>query len=121
MRPDTRLDLIDAADVGRFAAEVFMDPTRFQGRDIDLAAEALTMTEIADIIAQAAGKPVMVLHATAEEGVARGYSAGLMLSDQWCNVEGYKVDLAKAHSHGITLTSFADFARRHVRSFLTGG
>jgi len=44
-----------------------------------------------------------------------------MLSDQWCNVEGYKVDLAKAHSHGITLTSFADFARRHVRSFLTGG
>jgi len=121
MRPDTRLDLIDAADVGRFAAEAFMDPSRFQGQDIDLAAEALTMTEIADIIAQAAGKPVTVLHATAEEGVARGYSAGLMLSDQWCNVEGYKVDLAKAHSHGITLTSFADFARRHVRSFLTGG
>ena len=120
MASDTRLDLIAAADIGLFAATAFLDPTRFHGQDIDLAAEALTMGEIAQTIGQASGKPVQVRHVTAAEGERQGYSAGLMRSEQWCNVEGYKVDLAKARGHGLALTSFAAFARRHARAFLIG-
>lgn len=121
LHPETRLDLIDAADVGQFAAEAFLDPARFHGKDIDLAAEALTMGEIAETIAKAAGKRVTVVHAATEEGIKHGYSPGLMQSEQWCNVEGYKVDLAQARSHGIALASFAEFARRHARAFMIGG
>lgn len=121
MRPDTTLDLIDAADIGSFAAEAFIDPARFDGQDIDLAAEALTPAEIAATIAQATGKPVTAVHATPEEGAARGYSAGLMRSEEWNNVEGYKVDVARAKSHGIALTAFAEFARRHAGDFRIGG
>ncbi|MET0698071.1 MAG: hypothetical protein ABWY93_00270 [Mycobacterium sp.] len=46
-KPETRLDLIAAADVGRAAADAFECPERFHRQEIDLAAESLTMSEIA--------------------------------------------------------------------------
>jgi uncharacterized protein YbjT (DUF2867 family) len=117
---DTKLDMIDPADLGRFAAAAFANPDHFHGQEIDLAAEALTPVEIAEIISQATGKTVPVVHVTAEEAKAQGVPPGVVQSEEWDNVEGYKVDLDKAGSYGIKLTTFAVFARKHASEFSIG-
>lgn len=117
MSADTRLDLIAAADIGRFAAAAFADPARFNGQEIDLAAESLTMAEVAAVIADVTGRPVRSSSLSGKEAVAAGNHAGLVESQKWASVEGYKVDLAKARSHGIKLESFADWAKRHDKAF----
>jgi uncharacterized protein YbjT (DUF2867 family) len=111
---DTRLDLIAAADVGRFAAAAFADPGRFHGQDIDLAADALTMAEVAEYIAAAAKVPVTAKALSAADAIAAGVFPGVVQSQEWANVEGYKVDLDVAGSHGITLERFANWAQRHA-------
>jgi uncharacterized protein YbjT (DUF2867 family) len=120
MAPETRLDLIDSADIGRFAAAAFADPARFSGQDIDLAAEALTMTEIAATISEVTGRKVEVDHLSPEEAIARGNHPGFVTTEAWLNVEGYKVDLEKARSRGFELTSFAAWAERHAGDFVIG-
>ncbi|WP_294358399.1 NmrA/HSCARG family protein [uncultured Sphingomonas sp.] len=112
MKPDTRLDLIAAADIGRFAAAALADPARFDGREIDLAAESLTMTQVAEVLSAVSGKPVVARSMKGADARAAGVMPGLVESQQWANVEGYKVDLDRANGHGITLERFADWAAR---------
>ncbi|MDO7834410.1 NmrA family NAD(P)-binding protein [Sphingobium sp. HBC34] len=117
MAKGARLDLIAASDVGRFAAAAFADPDRFNGQDITLAAEALDMDAVAAIIAEVTGKAVVARHMTTEEAVSAGNHPGLVSSQEWASIEGYKVDLARAHAFGIPLERFADWARRHSEDF----
>lgn len=113
LKPDTRLDLIAAADVGRFAAASFAAPERFDGREIDLAAESLTMTQVAAALAAAATRPVTARSLSGAQARAAGCHAGLVESQQWANVEGYRVDLAAAQAHGLALEAFAPWALRN--------
>jgi uncharacterized protein YbjT (DUF2867 family) len=112
MAPDRPLHWIAAADVGRFAAAAFADPARFDRQEIDLAAEALTMGEVAAIVSATTGKPVAARHFSAAEAIALGNAPGLTESQEWANVEGYAVDTDKAAGHGIALEHLADFTRR---------
>lgn len=112
------LDLISAADVGRFAAAAFMDPSRFDRQEIDLAAEALDMDSLAAVIADATGKPVQARYLTEVEAIDTGHHAGLVSSQQWASIEGYKVDLARAASFGIRLETFAAWAQQHRDDFV---
>lgn len=120
MRPETRLDLIAAADIGRFAAAAFLDPARFDRQEIDLAAESLTMDEVAQTISEATGRPVVARSLSGKEAIALGNAPGLTESQIWASIEGYRVDLAKANAHGIMLTGFGKWARDH-RDRLTIG
>lgn len=121
MTKGSRMDLIAASDVGRFAAAVFADPDRSNGQDIDLATESLDMDTVAATISEVTGKSVVARHMTPEEAVAAGSHAGLVSSQEWASVEGYKVDIARAGSRagsfGIALESFADWAQRHRDDF----
>jgi len=103
---ETRLDWIAADDVGAFAAAAFGNPDRFNGRSIDLAAEALTMEEVAAKIAAGTGKPVIAVSLSESDAVASGINPAVASSQAWNNVEGYKVDLAATHAWGVPLTSF---------------
>lgn len=118
MAPDARLDVLTAADVGRFAAAAFADPGRFSGQEIDLAAAKLTMTEVAALISQATGRTVTARSMAPEELVAKGYAPGLVDSQVWATLEGYKVDLDRAASFGITLETPSEWATRSRDRFV---
>lgn len=119
--PHVRLDLIAASDVGRFAAAAFEDPARFDGQQIALAAEALTMAEVAHGIGAATGRVVAAHSMSAEDAVVAGNSPALTDSQLWANIEGYRVDIARSKSFGIKLESFEDWALRHRAEFTLGG
>lgn len=50
--------LVDAADIGRFAARAFADPERYAGVTVELAAERLTLEELAAVFADVTGRDV---------------------------------------------------------------
>ena len=120
MAVDTHLDLIAAADVGRFAAAAFNDPLRFDRMEIDLASESLTMDEAAAVISAVTGKTVAARSVSAKESQELGNMPGLSESQVWASIEGYKVDLAASNGRGIKLENFADWARRHAERFVIG-
>ncbi len=114
MDEQTRLDLIAAQDVGRFAAAAFADPARFHQQEIALAAESLTMAEVAQVVARISGKRVSAHFLSEPEMLATGANPGLVSSQRWANVEGYAVDIPAAASWGLRLTTLEDWLKAHA-------
>lgn len=117
MAPDARLDVIAASDVGRMAAAAFADPARFDRQEIDLAVARLTMAEMAKAISTVTGKTVVAETLSPDHLVAKGYYAGLVDSQVWATLEGYRVDLGHAASFGVPLESPADWISRNRARF----
>jgi uncharacterized protein YbjT (DUF2867 family) len=109
----TRMQLIAADDIGAFAAAAFADPARFASRNIDLAAQALTMGEIAAVLTKAAGRAITAMALTPAEAIARGLHPGWVRSQEWTNEVGYRADIAALASWGVPLTSFESWAQAH--------
>lgn len=114
MAENVRLDLIAAEDIGWFAAAAFADPARFDREEIPLAAEALTMTEVAGTISRVSGRTVTARSLSADEMVQRGANPGLVSSQEWANVEGYRVDIASLKYWAVPLLSFEIWLRKHA-------
>lgn len=109
MHEDTRIDLIATDDVGKFAAAAFAEPDRFNKQEIGLAAEALTMGEVAQILSEVSGRPVSLRALTETEMLASGAVETLVSSQIWANVEGYKVDIDALKQWRVPLTSFREW------------
>lgn len=120
IEPDTRLDWIAAQDIGAFAAAAFADPERFHGHEIDLAAESLTLPEVAAKMTKATGKPVSAVTLSEEETLSKPHGAMIFQHESWNNVEGYKVDLHAVRSWGVPLTTLDQFIQRHRDKFVIG-
>lgn len=116
-----KLHLIAASDVGRFAAAAFAEEGRFHGYEIDMAAEALDADETAAISSRVTGRTITARHMTAEAALASGLHSGLVSSQEWANVEGYKIDLPRANSYGIALEGFEPWSQQHSSDFALAG
>jgi uncharacterized protein YbjT (DUF2867 family) len=117
MGPDVRLDIIAANDIGRFAAAAFIDPSRFSGEEIDLAAGNVTMPEMAQYISAATGQTVKAICLKPEKLIGKGYLPGVVDNQIWATIEGYRVDLDRAASFGVTFESPAAWANRSREQF----
>ena len=113
LRATTRMQLVTADDIGVFACAAFETPDAFNHCDIDLAAQALTMKEVATALSGLLQKQVVVLELTPEEALSRGMHAGWVRSQEWSNEVGYRADIAALARYGIALTSFEQWAARH--------
>ncbi|WP_434388537.1 NmrA/HSCARG family protein [Melittangium boletus] len=120
IEPDTRLDWIAAQDIGAFAAAAFADPERFHGHEIDLAAESVTLVELAAKMAEGIGKPVSAVTFSEDEMLAQGHHPLHVRGQVWDNVEGYKVDLDAVRRWGLPLTSLDQFITQHRDKFVIG-
>ena len=118
LRPDTRMQLIAADDVGAFARAAIVAPVRFDHRDIELAVEALTMTEVAATLSQVLRKRVEASSVSPSEALAAGLFPGWVRSQEWTNEVGYHADIAALGQYGVRLTSFEEWVRRHAGEFV---
>ncbi|KAJ7250241.1 hypothetical protein C8J57DRAFT_1667762 [Mycena rebaudengoi] len=99
-----RLDHLDAADVGNFAAAAFLAPERFAGKQIDLVNELLTFEEIAAQLSEAAGVEVTFGQRTQEETDTLKATMPMIEIQLWAP-KALEVDLRE---YRIELTSFKD-------------
>jgi len=116
LRPDTQLHFIAADDVGAFAAAALTDPARLHGQTIPLAAQALTMTEVAETLASVLRANVRAVHVTPQEAIARGIFPGWVNSQEWMNEVGYAVDIDTLRSFGLPLTPLDAWTAAHSES-----
>lgn len=111
--PTTRLQMIAGSDVGAFACAAMLAPTRFHAKDIDLAAEAPTMDEVAAAIGRVTGKSIRVECVSPAEARSAGMFPGWVRSQEWTNEAGYRADIGALGQYGIPLASFEAWLRAH--------
>ncbi|WP_345213925.1 SDR family NAD(P)-dependent oxidoreductase [Mucilaginibacter gynuensis] len=112
-KPDKKLQFIDTADTGAFAAAAFNDPEHFNRKFIDLAGDELTIGEIVGEIGKVTGKVINVRYITEQEAINGGMFPALANYQEWTNAAGYVVDIDKLSSYCIPLTSFRAFFEKN--------
>ncbi len=112
--PTTRLQMIAGSDVAAFARAAMLEPAKFHAQDIDLAAEALTMDEVAATLGRVLGKTIGVECVSASDARSAGLFPGWVRSQQWTNEAGYRADIGALGRYGIALTSFDTWLRAHA-------
>lgn len=109
LAPDTKVDWVSGQDVGRFAAEAFTQPEKFNHKELSLVGDKVTMAEVAEALSAVTGKRFDAQTASVEEVLALGFYEGVAMTYAWMNVEGYKVDPQQAAGYGIQAVSLKTF------------
>lgn len=111
--PDTQLDLITADDVATFACAAFNNPEKFNEKNIELASESLTMSEVAAVLSDVTGERLTVYSLSPEEAVNQGIFLGVVRSHEWDNEVGYNVDIDSLKTYNLKLTPFKEWAEKY--------
>ena len=114
-QPQWAVGTVDPDDIGAFAAMVFNDPRKFSGSIIDVLSEIVTVEDIFKEIERATGKKIEVHYRTAEENQTafdNPYAIGQSLMK---DLEPF-LDIEKARSYGIPLTTFRQFLKKNKES-----
>jgi uncharacterized protein YbjT (DUF2867 family) len=114
LNPETRLSLVAVDDIGRAAAAAITAPERFDGVELELASDYLSMTEIAEVLSRALGTQLSAPDMTEEEALAAGMPA-MGANHEWLNVAGQPGRPQYARDLGIPLTSFGEWTQEHLR------
>lgn len=113
LEPTTVLQMIAVADIGKYAARTFTEAERLNGRAFDIAGDAKTMPEAAEILGRALGRKITYVQIPLAEVRKNSEDFAIMLD--WFNKVGYDADIdGMAREFGITPTRLADWAQRAV-------
>lgn len=116
LNPETRLSLVAVDDIGTAAAAAIAAPARFDGVELELASDYLSMTEIAEVLSHALGTHLSAPDMTEEKAIAAGMPA-MGAGHEWLNVAGQPGRPQYARDLGIPLTSFDAWASVRARSW----
>ena len=111
VQPDTRLQMIAVQDIGKYGFQVFDRHESRNGREIDIAGDALTAPEIARILSDVTGRQIRYQQVPIEEIRKGSEDYAVML--EWFDRVGYDADIeGNAHEFDIAPTKFRDWAAR---------
>jgi uncharacterized protein YbjT (DUF2867 family) len=110
--PDKPFQMIDAEDIGVFAAMAFTDPERWIGREVDIAGDELTMPEIAATFSRVIGRNVDYFQVP-WEGFEEQMGEEYTVMYQWFNDHGYEANIAALRDEFPGLASFEQYLRAH--------
>ncbi|NEU06845.1 NmrA family NAD(P)-binding protein [Flavihumibacter sp. R14] len=116
----TKLDWISPADIGRFAAEAFAQPEKFNKKEFAIVGDKLTLSEVAELLSEVTGKRFATETISVEEAVEPRFHKLAAQSYVWMNVEGYKVDPQEAAGFGIQPESMKAYLERNKSLLLEG-
>ncbi len=109
IKPDTVLQMIAVRDIGKCGAWAFDDHEALNGRALDIAGDAHTMPETAQIIGAAAGRKIEFVPTPIEEVRRSSEDYAMML--EWFDAVGYDANIKKmSEESGIPPTALADWA-----------
>jgi uncharacterized protein YbjT (DUF2867 family) len=111
MDPKTVLQMIAVDDIGKYGARAFTDATALNGREIDLAGDAVTMPQAAAILSKGLGRTIEFVRLPIEE--VRKNSEDLAVMLEWFDRTGYNADIeGLEHEFGIKPVKLAGWAGR---------
>lgn len=104
--------MIDAEDIGVFAAIAFENPDAWIGREVDLAGDEMTMPEIADTLSRVIGREVGYFQVP-WEGFEEQMGEEMTGMYRWFNDYGYEADISALKKEHPGLVSLEQFLRTH--------
>jgi len=111
MKPTTVLQMIAVQDIGKFGAWAFENHNALNGVAFDIAGDALTMPQAAQVISSASGKKVAFFQVPIEE--VRKFSEDFALMLEWFDKVGYNADIqGMARKAGVKMTTFTEWAEK---------
>ncbi len=111
MRPTTKLQMIAVDDIGRFAAQAFVDPGKWSGTETDLAGDAATMPEAAAAVSEIVGRKIAFEPIPLEEVRKNSEDVAMML--EWFERVGYSADIPSLEARwGIRPKTLREWARQ---------
>jgi uncharacterized protein YbjT (DUF2867 family) len=110
LRPTTKLQMIASDDIGRFAAQAFVQAERWKGTETDLAGDAATMVEAAEAVGELLGRKLTFRPVPIEAVRKSSDDYATML--EWFERVGYSADVAAlARDWGIRPKTLREWAR----------
>jgi len=110
--PQHKIPLIDVGDIGIASAAAMNDPATYNGVDLHLAGDLLTLPEIVGILSRLDGKEYVVQSGTPEEAAANGLNPAIAEAMTFVNVLEIPATPEIARSYGLTPITFETWARR---------
>lgn len=117
--PNTRMPHFDADNVGQFAAAALTEPEKFNGHEIELGNENLTLEETRDFLSKAAGVDIKTRIRSKEEVIELGFKVGTLIFQQLANEKDLSIDgKALVEKYGIPFNNFGDVMAREKEDLL---
>ena len=110
LRPDVKLQMIAADDIGKFGAKAFVDADALQNVAFDIGGDAVTMTEAAAALGPLVGKTLGYRQIPID--VVRQQSEDVAKMIEWFESTGYSADIATQEQRfGIRALTLAEWVR----------
>jgi uncharacterized protein YbjT (DUF2867 family) len=114
LKPETKLQMVAADDVGKFSAAAFIDADKFKGAEIDYAGDAATMDEAAAALSELTGKTVT--YQPIPIAAVRQNSEDFAKMLEWFDAGGYTADIPSLESRwGIRPLTLKQWVRAQAR------
>jgi uncharacterized protein YbjT (DUF2867 family) len=96
LKPETKLQMVAADDVGKFSAAAFVDAEKFKGVELDYAGDAATMPEAAAALSELTGKTIT--YQQIPISAVRQNSEDFAKMLEWFDAGGYTADIPSLES-----------------------
>jgi uncharacterized protein YbjT (DUF2867 family) len=111
LKPETVLQMVAVEDIGKYGLMAFEQPEKMNGKEVDLAGDAVTMPQAAAVLSKALGKPLSFMQLPIEAIRKNSEDTALML--EWFDRVGYDADIAgNQQRFGIAPTTLTAWASR---------
>ncbi|MBI4821768.1 MAG: NmrA family NAD(P)-binding protein [Deltaproteobacteria bacterium] len=111
IKPETRLQMIDVDDVGRFGALALEQPELMNGRAIDIGGDELTMGQAADVLTRLSGKKFVAAPTPIE--LIEKASEDFAKMCRWFDAHGYDAPIRSLPAdYKIKPATFEEWAAR---------
>ena len=120
LNPQVKLDWVSPKDIGRFAAEAFLQPEKFNRREFAIVGDKLSLSEVANVLSAVTGKQFDAIKGTPKDAIVPGFLELWVQSYEWQEVEGYKVDPQETVEFGIETESLKTYLERNKSILLEG-
>jgi uncharacterized protein YbjT (DUF2867 family) len=110
LAPDVKLQMIAAADIAKFGSKAFVDADHTKNLEVDIAGDAVTMTEAAAALSPLVGKPLTYQQIPLE--TVRHQSDDVARMIEWFASTGYSADIASLEKRfGIRPLTLGEWVR----------
>ena len=110
LRPEKERQLIAVEDIAAFAALAFSHPDEYLGKTIELAGDALTESQLADIFTRVIGRPVTLTQPSGGNGRRTDEEMSAMMN--FFNGEAYNADIPALRKLHPGLLTFEQYLRK---------
>lgn len=104
---DTPIKLNCSEDTARFARNAFERPEEFNGADINVCGDEISMKEIAEILSDIKNEKIVYRKMSSEESIDHGLLEGTIAGLEFMEaIPGYGFDIKETQKYGVELKTF---------------